>query len=74
MIAPSSPAELPESFLHCRSIHEIKFDGYRAVQRAACAVRASGLLRQRRAASISASVAPLLLAHISAADAEYLAT
>ena len=47
---------------------------YCAVQGAACAVRDGGLLRQCRAASISASVAPWLRAHISAADAEYLAT
>ena len=49
-------------------------DHYCADQRAACAVRAGRPLRQRRAESISASVAPWLLAHISAAEAEYLAT
>ena len=43
-------------------------------QCAACAVWAGAPLRQRRAASISASVAPWPRAHISAADAEYLAT
>ena len=47
---------------------------YCAHQRAACTVRAGRPLRQRRAESISASVAPWLLAHISAAEAEYLAT
>jgi len=43
-------------------------------QRPACAVWAGAPLRQRRAASISASLAPWLRAHISAVDAEYLAT
>ena len=45
-----------------------------AFQREACAVRKRARLRHLRAASISASVAPWLRAHISAADAEYLAT
>jgi ABC-type transport system involved in cytochrome c biogenesis permease subunit len=47
---------------------------YCAVQWVACAVSVGPFLRQRRAASISASVAPWLLAHISAADSENLAT
>jgi hypothetical protein len=47
---------------------------YCANQRAACAVSVFGVRRQRRAASISASLAPWLRAHISAADAEYFAT
>jgi hypothetical protein len=41
---------------------------------AACADWAGESLRQCRAASISASVAPWLRAHVSAADAEYWAT
>lgn len=45
-----------------------------ASQREACRVRPGARLRQLRAASISDSLAPLLRAHISAADAEYLAT
>ena len=45
-----------------------------ACQREACRVRPGARLRQFRAASISDSLAPLLRAHISAADAEYLAT
>ena len=49
-------------------------DNYCVYQRAACAVSVSGDLRQRRAASISASLAPWLRAHISAAEAEYFAT
>jgi hypothetical protein len=49
-------------------------EGYCANQRAACAVSVFGVLKQRRAASISASLAPWLRAHISAVDAEYFAT
>ena len=49
-------------------------DNYCVNQRAAWAVSVSGVLRQRRAASISASLAPWLRAHISAADAVYFAT
>jgi hypothetical protein len=48
--------------------------GHCAVHRAACAVWAGAFLRQCRAASISASVAPLLRAHASAVEAVYLAT
>ena len=40
----------------------------------ACAVCAGASDRQRRAASISDSVAPWLRAHISAVEAEYFAT
>ena len=40
----------------------------------ACAVCAGASDRQRRAASISESVAPWLRAHISAVEAEYFAT
>lgn len=43
-------------------------------QRETCSVRAGARLRQCRADSISASLAPWLRAHISAAEAEYLAT
>lgn len=43
-------------------------------QRETCNVRAGARLRQCRADSISASLAPWLRAHISAAEAEYLAT
>ena len=49
-------------------------ENYHAVQCAACAVWAGAALRQCRAASISASDAPWLRAHVSAADAENLAT
>ncbi|MBV9456827.1 MAG: hypothetical protein JO141_04830 [Bradyrhizobium sp.] len=49
---------------------------YRLNQRAvwACAVCAGVSDKQRRAASISESVAPWLRAHISAVEAEYFAT
>jgi hypothetical protein len=47
---------------------------YCVAQRAACAASVGEFLRQCRAASISVSEAPWLRAHISAAEAEYLAT
>lgn len=47
---------------------------YWANQGTACAVCAGISFKQRRAAPICASVAPWLRAHISAVEAEYLAT
>jgi len=55
-------------------IRQAPAGGHCHVQRAGCTFWAGAPFRQCRAVSISASVAPWLLAHISAADAEYFAT
>jgi hypothetical protein len=64
---------LPKA-LHRSVVKSLTPTAQRADEFCTVAVCTGAPFRQTRAASISASVAPLLLAHASAAGAEYLAT